>query len=382
MSENSSEIPVNGTADPAGPSNVEITAWMAVSVLLCALGAYTNLMALIATWPRSADNCSLNLLVFHLVAANILTLLVNIPVKVIMVHVKVTLRCLLPEEICSYVNGFYIGGWFLIYWTDAALAVNRCFALYLPRHYMKHWTASMNRRLIPVIWLLSAACVIPTSLGYGGTMQMLSLGQCALRSANSAAGTFFKLAPYIPLTITGVCSVLLLFKTCPRSRTVVVIDVRNWVARDGVRRLKMAKTLLVTFMWNAVFNIAFGVFNFKFAHIHRDNPFAGLWLQPCMALQCAVTPCILLHFNAGYRRRLANFRWRSTIISYAPRPANTATGHSARRSKVSRSLSYAVNAVGHEEFSMSVISPTPERRHEGRTKCGIAESLTNNCRYI
>ncbi|OQV12703.1 hypothetical protein BV898_13024 [Hypsibius exemplaris] len=282
----------------------ELLAAVVVTVTLSFLGALGNLLVMLITWPRSSVKSGLDLLIFHFVGANFFMLLVNIPVGVLMIAAK-QWGYKAPIHTCAVVQTIFGTGWSAINWMDAALAINRFIALFFPHTY-RIWTSkAITWGTVIFTWLISLATNIPLAFNIGGRMVLLPLGYCAaLTSKDNVDTALTTLKFYLPYALTGVAAVILLFKTYfgMKSRNrITQRDGRSFVA--VVRRFRMARMVLLVFLWTGVCVLPGNIVSVSFAYVFTQNPVSGLWLRTCLVLQYGFTPCILLLTNAEYRVR-------------------------------------------------------------------------------
>lgn len=295
-----SSFPTNITLDlrilATPPELPEVLAWVVVTGVVCFLGCFNNIVMLLATWPgkKTGNKSGLNLLVFNFIAANLLSCLVNIPAKIIMVQAKQS-GTVIGVGVCGYVNTVHVVGWVAVNAADATLAFNRCVALFFPYSYRAWSTNVVNLAIVAGLWLTSFAVIMPMGFGYGGTFLILQSGQCGFRPLKSAFGTFLPVVAYIPLLVGLLASLLIVWKIYSMSGGEAVVGRdRSKMARMTNRRLKMAKILLLTFMWGATFNTVYALLNYAFPFVFEKWAQLNLWLLTSFAVQYSSTPVSLV----------------------------------------------------------------------------------------
>ena len=153
----------------------ELQAWGITTPILSFFGAFNNILVLMVTYPQSGAKSGLNLLIFHFVAVNLWMCMVNVPVSVFFILAKRD-GYFIPPNLCSYFQAIYGLGATLVNWTDSALAVNRCIALFLPHQYKsltKNWLVGI---MLMFIWLISLSGMLPMGFGVGGRLGLSPLG--------------------------------------------------------------------------------------------------------------------------------------------------------------------------------------------------------------
>ena len=267
--------------------HTELGIWAAVTLLISLGGVVNNFLVLAATSPSKSDgqrvSSNFNLLISHYVAVNLVVCLFTQPTIVAMAMAKRS-GYPVPSSLCSYVytiNGVLAG---LTYWSDAGLAINRCVALFLPHHYKTLCTRKVNLFGIGFSWVVCCGAMLSYPLGYEGTRLVVnSLGQCSGTAKGGQYNVFGMLLTYLPYSIIGTGSLLMMWKSvgvwqclmCPSTSG-------SSVERNSVlRRLKMAKLLLATFLFSALCTApSFVLTNFPLLYV--QNPVSILWLKTCL----------------------------------------------------------------------------------------------------
>ncbi|OQV12704.1 hypothetical protein BV898_13025 [Hypsibius exemplaris] len=136
-------------------------------------------------------------------------------------------------------------------------------------------------------------------------MALLPLGYCA-SLAEGIFGLFLtSMRFYVPYAITGGAAVLLLWQTRrgrPRAMNQTEDDRRR--QQVVLRRIRMARMMLLIFLWAGLCNIPGNVTAVGFPRLFSQNPVSALWMRTCLVCQYAFTPFILFLCNAEYRKRL------------------------------------------------------------------------------
>ena len=114
--------------------NRKLFAWSVTLGLLCFIGIVTNILALIAIWPKQRGFSAVPVLVFHLVAVSLLDCVIVHTPYVITVQLTQNGRKI-PSSTCQFSAPFNTVLQRLINWSEVALAVkNRFVALFFPHH--------------------------------------------------------------------------------------------------------------------------------------------------------------------------------------------------------------------------------------------------------
>ncbi|OQV22584.1 hypothetical protein BV898_03409 [Hypsibius exemplaris] len=338
-------LPPNSTMDTPLPLQVmsfpnltharqtELIAWGTVTLSLSFLGAVNNLLVLLVTWPDAGSKFGLNLLIFHFVAVNLFMCLMGIPISVILILLKRD-GYFIPPNICNFFQAVYGLGATLVNWSDSMLAVNRCLALFIPHHYRSLTNKAATLAVLIFMWAIGLAGMLPMSFGVGGQLLLSDLGQCGTFPAVGRLGMFLmSLVSYFPFSVTGTGALLILLKMSGMARHRVVSHVGASANNGGagavrgrkviLRHLKMAKILLLTFLWSAFCNMPWGVTVVVFPWLYRQNPVEILWLRTCFTCQYGFTPCILLLGNAEWRGKLMRIMKREIVSVRVVEPSNS-----------------------------------------------------------
>ncbi|OQV22586.1 hypothetical protein BV898_03411 [Hypsibius exemplaris] len=304
----------NSSSFPSFPKlakakQAELLAWICVTLIISLVGAFNNIVVLMATIPKRGAKSGLVFLIFHFISVNLFMCLIAIPVSIVLILVKRAGIPLRPDS-CIYFQAFYSTGAIVVKWADAGLALNRCVALFLPHRYKGWTTKTTTVGMVLFAWIPSLLAQIPLSFGVGGTLKLQELGQCAA-IPKGQLGSFLQtaLGTGVPLSLTGLGCVLIVIKVILMCRSRGhMIGPKNGPeckqARRMLRHIKMAKLLLVTFLWTALCNLPWAVVSSNYPSANSENPVSVLWLRTCFVIQYGLTPCILLFGNEEYRARL------------------------------------------------------------------------------
>jgi 7 transmembrane receptor (rhodopsin family) len=292
---NASLYETNKTSSGLSPfKQRELLAWIIITAVITFIGGFNNVLAVLVTWPRPNVQSNFNLLLFHFAIINLFMCLVNVPIHVFMILAKQS-GYVVSSSVCKYLHVFHATGIGLVNWADAGLALSRCIALILPHHY-KTWNTKMaNLGILALAWAFSLGAYLPVSFGVGGRFQLMSLGQCSYMPAAGDMGKFvLTITSYVPYTLVGLASILIFWKT----RTMSQNRVGNDSATDGyrrvvLRRIRMAKVLLVSFLWSAICNLPGTVITMNFPILFVRDPVSILWTRTCVACQYSFSPVSL-----------------------------------------------------------------------------------------
>ncbi|OQV21562.1 hypothetical protein BV898_04464 [Hypsibius exemplaris] len=72
-----------------------------------------------------------------------------------------------------------------------------------------------------------------------------------------------------------------------------------------LERLKMAKMMLVLFLWGLLCLIPWGVITSVYPSLLASDPVSYMWIRAALGTQYGLTPCILLVCNRDYREKLS-----------------------------------------------------------------------------
>ncbi|OQV17383.1 hypothetical protein BV898_08488 [Hypsibius exemplaris] len=195
----------------------------------------------------------------------------------------------IPANICNAIQVIYMTGAGVINWAEVALAANRCIALFLPHSYKVFTTKAINFLVIILAWVISLASCLPLSFGVGGVFRLLPLGQCMYMPEGRLGDFMAALFSFVPYSFAGVGALMILCRSYDMSK-VRVEAVKGAREKAQLRRLKMAKILLLTFLLSAVCPTPWGVLANNFPMTFLTNPVSVLWLRTAMACQYAFTP--------------------------------------------------------------------------------------------
>ncbi|OWA53644.1 hypothetical protein BV898_18065 [Hypsibius exemplaris] len=290
----------------------ELTAWIAITLTVCVVGIFTNVLLLRVMWSAELQRSGVSFLLFHFVAVNLLMCIVTTPIAVILVLVKRD-GWHIPSNICYYITTLNTINISVVNWSDAGLALNRFVALYFPHSYKTWATTPTLVVIIACGWIIPISLTMPFTVAAGGQSVTLSpIGLCSLMP-NGQLGIFLtSSASYVPYGISGAGALLILWKCFDFSRPRVAVDrAEDRLHEAGARRrmaqrrLNMAKMLLFTYLWTGFCAIpAYLIIRTNFPRLFGPVAVSILWIRTSTACQFAFTPCILLLSNPEYQRRV------------------------------------------------------------------------------
>ncbi|OQV17616.1 hypothetical protein BV898_08241 [Hypsibius exemplaris] len=291
---------INNAANDSFPQlskrkQTELTAWMTVTLCVSFTGACFNVLALYAAVPKKGVKLGLAILLYHFLSINLFMCLIAVPSSVFITIAKQHGQRI-PPDTCLYFLALYSTVANVVKWSDAGLALNRCIALYYPHSYKAWTTRTATLGVILCAWIPSAVSQVPLSFGVGGTVKLQSMGQCA-SVPSGRLGVFLQvgLGTGLPLALTGTGCLLMVIKIfmMGQSKGHVVAPL-NRNEKQKVTRLqhhvKMAKVLLLNFLWTAVQTIPWAVVSGSYPTFFTDNPVSALWFRAVFISQHGLTP--------------------------------------------------------------------------------------------
>ena len=272
---------------------VELIAWIATTLAISFLGSISNVIVLVVTWPKSVRKSGFNLQIFHFVAANLFMCLLGIPISVYLVMVK-RHGYHIPLDICNYIYPPLVTVNAVVNWSDVGLALNRVVALCAPHKYRAWSSKRGNVAMIASYWIISLAAVLLFPLHVGGSkLAFTPLGQCTLVLGPPLGVFGLVIITYYPFAMTGACVVVILWKSFmlmrERRRTVRQLE-EDRKYRAVLRRLTLAKMLLLIFLWTALCAAPGFIITSSFPRLFTANPVSVLWFRTCAVCQFAFTP--------------------------------------------------------------------------------------------
>ena len=292
---NTSEVSTPNVSRPSlSPiESEELSAWIAITLTISAIGSVANITVLIATWPKRSAKSALNLQIFHFVFLNLIICLITVPASVSLVVAKLYGYPVWPHS-CNYLYLPYMVFPTLVNWCDAGLAVNRVIALYFPLKYRAWNSKRVSIIMMAGYWIICLAFVVPAAFGVDGAkIQANPLGLCVMVPKGLYGKCFSAILLYIPYLITGVGVVLIVVKSVSlvrERRRVFQQAENNRRSRAIDRRLNLARMLLLTFLWTTVCMVPGVVIVYGMPNLYVTHPLISLWIRTITVCQYGFTP--------------------------------------------------------------------------------------------
>ena len=273
----------------------ELTVWFAITLTLCCLGALGNMLVLFVTCPKRGPvtKSGVSLLIFHFTSLSFAMCLVNIPVTIFMILAKRDGHGVVDDTVsCGIIHTVFIINGALVNWSDLTLCANRCVALFYPYKYRALSTRKFNYLLIASCWVVTLAIALPMGTGVTGSMVLVPMGNCLLRSKGEREATIFaSLVSYVPYGLNGMGSLAIIWKShqLGRSRAVGPLMAASRLTPVG-RRVRMAQMVMLVWVWSAVCSGPGILIVSKFPRLFATNPVSVLWLRTLLTLQYGLVP--------------------------------------------------------------------------------------------
>ena len=177
--------------------------------------------------------------------------------------------------------------------------MNRFIALCFPHRYKVLASRRVNRLSIAANWAFCVTAIVSYHFGFRENRLSVSrLGQCTPAGPVGRFNYLGVMMTYLPFSIVGLGVVLIVWKSvafrCTKKSAVNEQGLGSVEDKVMFRRLKMAKKLLVTFVWSALCSAPNFVIVTQFPQLTKHNPSLTLWVKTCLSMQFAFAPVRLL----------------------------------------------------------------------------------------
>lgn len=285
-------------------SITELDIWLAFFALLCCTGAFGNISLLVVIFFGVKKQKHSEILIAHVLAIYTSMCAVHYPFYAIIVYGNQVWKWNIPEWWCEYIYCVYMTTLFAANWADMCIAANRFVAVFTPHSY-KRWTSPKAMACNVIItWVGGFIPAFLPHFGIGGHFVMAPAGACAYAAVGRAGHVVMAMGIYIPLVFIGFCYVALFSKITLTKITklrrdhvavsaAVVFHIQAAVEvldRKMQRRVELAWTLFVSFLWYCLCYLPVPVMNSFFSHVYLSVPILFLWLRTVMMGGSALNP--------------------------------------------------------------------------------------------
>ncbi|OWA49924.1 hypothetical protein BV898_14458 [Hypsibius exemplaris] len=266
-----------------------LIAWAAVMLILCLFGVIFNaiLIGVIAASRRLRQGTGV--LILNLIITCFLMCGIHYPLHTLLVMGR-NFWAFSPEQSCIAAHYLLNVTNFTYNWADASLGINRVIATIFPGYYHAWTSRRVGWITIVLCWGISAGTNLPFCFGrWNGWYSVSNLGQCGMTIRGSSAVWVMSANTYVPYGIVTFATVVVVGKLLLRwlGQTVGQAAQQALLFR---RRLNLAKTLLLSFLFSLLCSIPLPIVSGFYPWAYGMVPSLSLWFRVLMVSQSVFSP--------------------------------------------------------------------------------------------